>query len=445
MNRERAPDHGRDGLLWWGLLLLFLWGVLFLCTRWEPVVHDGWGHWLWHAQNQLTFDSLFSYAESAYLHHNPRVGQVITLVLYTPGSLHSLVTPVAQLGLYFLLTMLVLGRRPSMRSSSDALLYATIFAMSAVTVPAFGRMLFYRPYTGNYLFGFAISLVLLVPYRIYMERRIQRWWLAPLLFLLGVVAGLCNEHTGAAFTMLLIAACVGFARKRQLEVWMVAGAAGLICGATALFVAPGQSLRYEGLATKASLIERVIDRGVAGNAEVVFLAVLYSAPLLVWAGLALVARRRDRPPPQSSARMIVTLAGAAAALATTMILLASPKTGHRLYFAPVMLVVTVTAGWVHGQMTSSRWARSVLAAAAAAIILYFAFACVPRYRTLDREFNARMGLIEHAAPGSTLQLPMYSVEASRWSTGDDLLRPRVRARFAEKYGLEAVTLEPARK
>ena len=156
----------RRALLTWAAIVVPLWLVLALCCHWEPVVRDGWGHVRWHRWTGLSPGALWQSIEGGYLHNNPRLGQIVTTLLYTPGPWHTVLEPLLELAMFGLLTTLVLGRRPSLRSTEDALVFATVTAMVMTCVPIVGQILFYRPYSGNYLFGFAMQLAFLVPYRV---------------------------------------------------------------------------------------------------------------------------------------------------------------------------------------------------------------------------------------------------------------------------------------
>ena len=76
--------------------------------------------------------------------------------------------------------LLALGRRPQLSRIDDALVFATILGTVCLTAPVIGPMLFYRPFTGNYLFGLVICLLLVVPYRVHAETpRPRGWWWQP--------------------------------------------------------------------------------------------------------------------------------------------------------------------------------------------------------------------------------------------------------------------------
>jgi len=429
------------GALAWAAVVVPTWIVLVLCTHWEPVAHDGWGHFLWQRNIGMSWKHLFEFAQGTYVHNNPRFGQVLTLILFTPGPYHSIVTPIVELGLFYLLTLLVLGRWPCWKRTDDALLFATILAIGVVTIPAFGMMLFYRPFTGNYLYGLVLNLLLLVPYRLHVERaRDWAWWWTPLMLLLGTIAGLCNEHTGPGFAAALAAALFVFWRRGERFVpWAIAGLIGLIVGGILLYIAPGQAIRYNALAKHASLLGRIIDRGAWGNLRILVVGALYLLPTIVWIAIGAIARYRDRPAAQPANRRIAELALGALSLAITLTLLLSPKQGNRLYLATTVLAGAAIAGWVTAQLVS-RWSRTIVAAVAAIVIVFAAWQCLPRYYTLHREQQHRLSILESAPMHSVAELPVYSIKRSRWSVGDDLLIENLRNIVSASFGLALIKM-----
>ena len=54
MNGSPSLRGGKLAAPWiWAALLGSLWIVMILCTRWEPVMRDGWGNLHWHEANTL--------------------------------------------------------------------------------------------------------------------------------------------------------------------------------------------------------------------------------------------------------------------------------------------------------------------------------------------------------------------------------------------------------
>ena len=427
MTDRRAP-------LTWVAILVPTWIVMVLCTHWEPVIGDGWGHVEWHTESPLSFASLWEFAKYNYTSMNPRLGQTLTMLLYTPGPWHAIATPLVELALFWLLTTLALGRWPSFRRSDDALLFATIFALVAVCAPVFGQMLFYRPFTGNYLYGLAICCAFLVPYRL---DRAWPWWAALPMFVAGVAAGMSNEHTGPAFALAAIAATL-----RTRRAWQIAGIVGIVAGGLALFFAPGQDVRYSELATQASLLGRIAARG-AGNFRPFGQLVGYLALGLPWITLALIARRTSPPEKLARDRVIASLGLAAMAVVIVATLLASPKLGLRLLFASMALGCTAIASFVVPQL-ASRATRGIAWAIAGIALVYTLGRCVLAYHTVGAEYAARIDTLTHAAPHSRVTVPVYTVHKSRYFYGDDFLLGDRPASIAAQFNLDAVELSGQR-
>jgi hypothetical protein len=435
------------GWIWWLVLVVPLWLVCALCTHWEPVLDDGWVAVKWHFNLDVSWSTLLEYQVDGWRAGNPRLGQTLTLLLFTPGPYHAIVTPVVELTMFGLLTTLGLGRWPSVRRADDALVAATLVALVAACTPQFGPMLFYRPFTGNYLFGFVLNLLWLVPYRLHAAQpRPGRPWLGPALLALGIAAGLCNEHTGIAF--LGMAAAAGYQTVRsghRIPLWMLAGAVGLLAGYIALLLAPGQALRYNSLAQQAGVLGRIAGRGLSGNLAVFGKLAFYLAPALLWLALGIAGRRAGRgaavPEPAGSYRALGVLA--LGGLACTATLLASPKLGGRLHFAAIALIATALAGWVCSELRGRRLAIAC-AVLSAGTIAYAAVRCVTTYQAVAAIGADRLHQIHGAAwSRAALTVRRYPVGKGRWFLGDDFEGASLRENLAADYGLTSIDLAPA--
>lgn len=439
-----ATSHWRPYAVW-AAVIIPVWLVLVLGTYWEPVVRDSWGHVWWHDKTDVT---LLRFAKETYLYNNPRAGQVIAWLLFSPGPWHVIITPLVELALFLLLATLVLGRWPSLRRIDDALVVATLVAMIVATCPLVGPMLFYRPYSGNYLYGLVLNLALVVPYRLALASPSGAWarprhWLAPLLLVTGLLAGLSNEHTDPALVA-VTALATGLAwRRGQLRPWMLAGLVGAVAGAALLYFAPGQNLRYEGLATQQSLVERITARG-ADNLDIITLLGRYLRPLVWWGLLAAVCAMLSRAAPRRIPR--VTWLLAATGLAITLTLLASPKQGGRLYLASVALSCAAATALLMSQLQVVRSHVPAIAMRALAWALVAVFAIraganlVSVYAAVGPEGQDRLAKIRSAPPGSTLTVAPYSRPRSRWFMGDDFVHEKWRAVAADGWGLSRIDL-----
>jgi hypothetical protein len=475
-----------------GAVVATLWIVLLLCTWWEPILHDGWGATIWLRDHPPTAESVWVFFRDSYNGSNPRLGQTLTLLMYEPGPWHVIATPLAELALFSLLTVLAIGRWPSPRRLDDALAFATVAAITVVVTPEIGQMLFYRPYVGNYTMGLLLNVAWLVPYRL-APPRARLWW-APAMLVLGALAGLCNEHTGPAFAGAAVLAVYATRRRGdRIAAWMIAGIVGLVAGYVALLVAPGHDYRYGGLATKQSTLAMVAERGVGGNLAIAGWLVFFVANAAPWIGLGLLRRGERRDP----AHLVLIGAGVLAMLA----LLASPKVGDRLYLASTALIAAGIAGWLMARlepaadappspaargaivgvglaigaalavfafgvatkrseriistsigflaMALAAWlagarpqrARTVCAVFAAAALGFVCMRCVDVYSSVAAIGAERRELIEHAAPGSTVHLRRYPVSAGTWFRGEDFEISTVRENVIRSYQLGAIDLD----
>lgn len=433
----------RKAPLAWAAMLGSLWIVMILGTHWEPVVRDGWSNLNWYRWHKLDLDVVWGFIRDGWLGSNPRLGQTLTTLLYAPGPYHVIVTPVLELGLLYVMAAVALGRWPSLRRTDDALVFATTTAIFAACTPQFGPMLFYRPFMGNYTFGLLLNLLWLVPYRLHVTApRSWRLWWAPLLLVLGVAAGMCNEHTGPAFLGLGLAVVVWSVREGHgIKPWMIAGLLGLAVGYVLLILAPGHGARYGGLAKEAGILGRIVERGVGENLRIVVLLPLYLLWSVPWIALAIVARRRTRPAPMSPIVRRALWALAAAGLLATLALLGSPKLGPRLYVHSVGLISIALAGAVVSQL-GAPWARKACAGLSIAVLLYVEARLVITYRTVSAVSAERIAIINKGPLRTTVVVPLYPYKAGKWFLGEDFASESLRASVAADYGLTKIDLAP---
>ncbi|MFT3694621.1 MAG: DUF6056 family protein [Kofleriaceae bacterium] len=421
----------------WVAAIVPLWIVLILCTHWEPVERDGWGHYLYQKNYGLSWHTLYEFAKGTYTHNNPRLGQVLTLLTFTPGPWHAIFTPLAELLLFYGLTALALGRWPSFRRTDDALLFATIFALTAICAPEFGLMLFYRPYTGNYLFGFVINVLFLLPYRFAYETPTKWgvWWI-PIMLVGGFASGLCNEHTGPAIVAAAATATfMCWRRDRKIAIWMIVGIVAMIAGGIALFKAPGQSIRYNALASQDSMFGRIISRGIAKDAGILFVMFGWAVPAIPWIAVAVAARKRDE---KWITRTELAIFATSVLIAATLLL--SPKIGARLYLGSVSLLCTAIGAFVVRHVRE-KWGAIVVAIGAAGVIAFVGWKCISGYSQLGPAFAARVELLNHAPPNSVLDLPSYKNKRTRWILDDDLKIKTIRDIVAGGFGLALIKLD----
>jgi Family of unknown function (DUF6056) len=422
-------------------LLAGLFGALSLCAVWEPIVFDSWGNWARWRNRELDPVELWRVARDLYLAGNPRIGQVFTVSMYGSTLLHAIATPLVQVAMLYSLAALVLGRWPSPRRAGDVAIFALVAGMVLVAAPApvAGAMFDYRPWTGNYILGFLLHLLVLLPYRFHLaDRRPRHPLFAPLLLVLGVAAGLGNEHTGVASIALILAALIHFHRRGdRWAAWMLAGAIGLLIGYLLLLLAPGQDRRYGALMAQTSIPEVVLDRGF-GNLRLLGLFALCAAALLPWVIAARLVRGTrlggiDR-------WTIGTLLAAGAIIVFTS--LASPQQGWRLLFAPMVLWIAATALWIY--LRAAPRTLAIFGAATGALLAIQLTVMVYIQFRVHPVSEERLARITAAAPGSVVSVPPMPFGRLPWFVGDDLREKRRRDKVARFFRLQSVELERAR-
>jgi Family of unknown function (DUF6056) len=428
----------RAAALSWALVLLPWAAVVVFCLVHEPVLRDGWGHHLWWREGPLSWQRLWVVARANYFEGNPRFGQTVTLLLYGPALPAVAATTALALALPLAVVALALGRWPSWRRAEDAWLYAIALAALCTAAPQIGPMFFYRPFVGNYVYGFAPHLLL---YALYAVAGAPRWPLARALLVLplGVLAGLGNEHTGPA-SLALLAFWV-YQRRRRGErgaLWWSAGLLGLALGYVALYAAPGQAVRYAGLAQQHSLWHRVVARPPLETLEIIGIFALAAACTTPWWWLAARARRRRQHGWSVDERRATTAwLGAAAAMTAT--LLASPKFGPRLYFAPVALLVVAAMSYLAPTLAWRDSRRAPVALAAVALVVCGA-ALLHAYAAAGPEGRHRVAVLHAAPPHSAVRLAPLSTPRSRWFLGDDMVVDSLRVWLAGALELSSIEL-----
>ena len=436
----------RERAMFWAAAVA-MWLVFVLQAVHTPVLLDDWYQLAWHKHHPLTLHSIWQYGHYNYFHFNPRIGDVLLMLINGPRAIHLLATPLVQLALVPLAFALAFARWPKPTLRDLGLLVALQLLIWLIT-PIPGIIYFYRPFATNYLWSFTTTIALFVPYRLELARPKpgpSRPYLVPIMLALGWLAGMGNEHTGptamAAMALLLVWAW----RKRRLRAWMIAGALGLYIGYPMLFFAPGQTQRYAGMATKSSPLKVLGERGIGGNGQIVLDFIGEAQVALDFVVIAiLVAWRRARASGRELAtfgreRLLGLVAFVLGAGAIVVTQFASPTVGERLFFASAVLFacgLAIVIEWLFEEALVRR-------ALAIALVIGFGYHVV-RFIGMSWagwiENQDRLAQLEHAAPGSNVQVQPYGMwKRSRWWWGDDLQYASLREYVAhEVYDLNSI-------
>lgn len=399
-------------------------------TKAQPFSMSRFGHYWWFE----------------YTHSNPRIGQAFTYLAYKLEYFAVVATPLAYLLVALAVTILGTGRFP--RRNRDFALFAMAVGFIWFAFPQIGKTLFDRAYGANYLYGAAIQLWFLVPLRLTTDGSASgpSWtttrspWKLVAYFFAGVAAGLCNEHTGPTLCAFLVGYALWMQRRTRVVPWLTwVGAAGFVAGFAAIFFAPGQGERYDGLVQRVSLLGKLLQRGLVGNLDIVRSAMLAGAPLLalitIVMALGRMADGEARRKRTQAHRLIGLGIGASVTIAVTLFV--SPKLGPRFFIFPMAILLAGFIG-LADSLLPSRWLVPFVALAVLASG-YAALRTVSLYRNVSEASEARLAALEASKRGTVFTADSFEqIEDSWWFLGDDFRDIRKREMIARYFDLRAV-------
>ncbi len=424
-----------------GLFVLYV-VAMALYVGWivahEPFTFDAWNVAVTTEARPFSAGNFFGFWWHEYTHSNPRIGQPLTYLAYKLVYFAPIASALALVALGFGMFVVGTGRWPAWRRGRDLALVTIALGTTWFVLPEVGRTLFNRAYGANYFYSAVIQLWFLVPLRLNPEGRASTVQCIAYA-LAGVVAGMANEHTGPTLCAFLVGYLWWLRRREVVRPTLVwAGTVGAILGFAIIFFAPGQGERYEGLAQKTTLLGRLLQRGLAGNLEIVASFVQAAAPLLALVvAVLVVARGGEEPGARRRPLALLGIAGVAS-LFITATLFVSPKLGTRFFLFPMALMLAAFISVVDVVLVSPRRLAPLVALAIAASG-YAVIRTVPLYTRVSAAGTARMAALAKAPPGSAFTAEAFEqVEPSWWFLGDDFRDVKKRELVAEYFGLSRV-------
>lgn len=423
-------------------------GHLAFVVAHEPFAFDAWNVAMDTGAQPFSFARFFEFWREQYFSSNPRIGQPLTYLAYKLHGVAEVGTPLAFLGLVGAAFVLGLGRWPSWRRGSDLALLTIATGSLWFAAPELPAHLFCRAYAANYVWAAAIQLWFVAAIRLHLARvgdEVTVRQQVGLLFF-GVLAGLCNEHTGPTLVAGVLGAAFWCARRHgRWPRGLLAGAAGAALGFLLLFFAPGQGERYDGLAQRASLTGRLLSRGLRQNLDIFDDLLFAAAPLLVLMVLAIVLgeltrggeARAETAPARRGALRLVAIA-LAAAVAMTVTIFVSPKLGTRFYLHSMMLLLAAFLAVLSAFVERPRWWAPFVVVAVLASA-YAAGRTIPLYHRLAAASDTRLAELAATAPGAAYTARGWEqVQRSWWFLGDDFRDVKKRELITRYFGLRAV-------
>lgn len=408
-----------------------------------PVMLDDWYQVIWYKEHSFAVGDILAYAKYNFFNYNPRLGETFLLIVNGPLLVRVLLIATFELGLLWLVFAHALGRWPRLRLA-DLRLLAVGQALIWLAAPIAPIIYFYRPFTTNYLFSFAIQLLLFIPFRFWLRENsyAPRKWLVPALGLLGLAAGMGNEHTGPTAMLAALAVSLVAYRRRALQAWMVSATLSVWCGYLLLYFAPGQKLRYGGMANHGGRLTTLLDRGVMGTFDVVLELVKEIQPaLLVTLAAAILLTQVNRRIELGRRTVAVATSFLAACGGILGTLFFSPVIGERLFFAPACLACIAFLAILETWFGAAGVQRLVTRIAVIAL-LYVGARSLWIYQRAHEEFADRDQRLRAPTEGPVRVPPYSSPTRSYFFLGDDFFYASLRETVAhEVYGKAGIEFD----
>jgi hypothetical protein len=414
----------------------------------EPFAFDAWNVAVDSHAEPISISRFFAFWYQQYTESNPRIGQPLAYLTYKTVGTAEILTPLAYLAVVVGGFVVALGRLPRRQNGADLATIAIGIGFLWFAAPNFPAYMFCRAYATNYLWAAAVQVWFIAALRLHVPVR----HVGPVkllgIFLLGVVAGMGNEHVGPTLILVVAGfAIVHWRRTREHSPFRYAALLGLVTGYALIFFAPGQNQRYDGLAEKFTLTQQILVRGLKGNLDIMQGMLYAASPLLVLlvfivaSGLMFEGREESQlgtvRKEQRDALAVIGWTLLAGAL-MTITLFASPKLGPRFYIHPMFAllagVLGVTRTFLHRRRSFAPFV--VLAGLASS---YAIGRTVPLFHSLKEDSDTRLAELEATPAGGVYTAQAWEqVGESWWFLGDDARDQKKRELIADYFALDRV-------
>ncbi|MGN0894967.1 MAG: DUF6056 family protein [Succinivibrio sp.] len=200
-----------------------------------------------------------------------------------------------------------------------------ISVMLWLCLRAYGEVIFMLVTSCNYLYTTVFILLFLLPYRFSLtDSTVKKHGIvfSALMFLLGVVAGWCNENTGFAICAVTSVYLIYMYCVRELRLWQIAGFTGMCTGFLLLVLSPGNKARLEMMEANGNF-DYLSHLPVAF--EILLLTLAEELPLLICLGYLLYKCAKQRLFSVYKKQLLVTAYIFSIGAASLLIMVFSPN------------------------------------------------------------------------------------------------------------------------
>lgn len=238
-----------------------IWGTTQHVQSFGNVCQSMWNHYMTHGGRMVTvfvLDLFLWLGKRPFDIANAAVFTGLVVLLYCHGTRDTKLTA-----------------EPGILAASALLLW--------ICLPHFGEVAVWKSGSTVYLWSGFFAALFLLPYNLFLAGRIH--WGAGMalpMFLLGVLGGWSVENLAVTVVMLACGICWYAWKKKMLQSWLPAGAAGAVLGAVGLIGAPGNFARYGEQGTGKGILSHIGNQ-FAGNGDMLlFILPAVLLLFLVW-------------------------------------------------------------------------------------------------------------------------------------------------------------------
>lgn len=314
----------------------------------------------------------------------------------------------------------------------DAFVYLLINLFLWIFAVSFAQTVLWETGACNYLWGSTIIMGYISAVKYCMKTDIERTarqsgtavQMAPEtakavgLFLMGVVAGWCNENTSGG-CILLVCIWIGLYiwKNKRVRIWMVSGVIGNLIGFLFMILAPGNANRQQFMEEEHTGWFAIVSRWLKCN-----LAIRNHFFILIAIGIAtFILVRLQKAEWERSRNMLIFFLVFAA---TCYALVLTPEPVARAYFgAGIFLTISCIQGIVDVS-DKDLYLRALKLSATAILTLWFVFTymdCGANLMRIYRESEERFNYIEEQKAAGNMDITV------------PLLRPAFENKYSDAY------------
>ncbi|MDR1092509.1 MAG: DUF6056 family protein [Prevotella sp.] len=430
-------SSGRNSALLWVVAVLLSFSAIFILNILTPLISDDFAYMFVYGEDRLVSsvaDILHSQENHYYMWGGRSVVHFIAQVLLIlPPYVADLLNSLVYMGYIFLIYLHIKGRGRNSLSLFVLVNLAVWFLQ-----PVLGDTVFWITGAANYLWGTALILLFLLPFRMYQGQKssIASQILMPAgIFICGIIAGWTNENTAGAMLLISILFCAYYySQKWDIPVWSVTGFIGSLSGFFLMIAAPGNYVR----AGDSSFDLLVLAYRLFSSTQTLL---FYCSPLLLVALLMYVIFYRF-PDKNRNDNLKLSLIYTIAAITAVYAMVLSPTFPRRALFGVVTYLITGIGilfnnlDFRHSFIRQARMLIITFGLFCFLFTFYFAFKEINSFRNIvqEREF-----IIKQAKEDGKPEYEFDRFSGGIYIHGEDPFSAELMSRY---YGIKIKLVPP---